>query len=136
MRRVIDDEMYEALSQEIETIYMTMPADQVSENRGREYCASTHLICNYIIDRVDNVKLGKYTTTTGTGSNDSYELIYTGNPIEEQIFGILHCTDNMFGSCILWVSDYDGQRHTVRRLVHGCDPNNSGAVDKWRYSID
>ena len=68
------------------------------------------LILDRILKNVSDIKLGRDVNTTGIGNNWAHELIYTANPAEEQIFGILHMTDDMFGSIICWMSDIDKKR--------------------------
>lgn len=120
MRRVIDDSMYPELSEKIMDIVKHIPGNRVSEYEYGMHRANRCLIKNYILERIENVKYGKDMNTTGIGNNACYELIYTGNCSEEQVFGIIHLTDDMFGSQIVWVSDIDNVRKTISKTISGC----------------
>ena len=103
MRRVYDDTMYHKLASGITSVLYDIERKDV-ERYGRSVRS---LILDKVFEKVSDIKLGKNVNTTGIGNNWKCELIYTGNPEEEQIFGILHMTDNMYGAIICWMSDID-----------------------------
>lgn len=122
MRRVIDDTMYEDLGYAITEFVATIPAESVSEYSWYDYRASSRKIIEKILRNFDKVKLGKSLNTTGIGNNEQYELIYTGDPNEEQIFGAIHLTNDMFGGEIVWVSNIDNTDSFRSRKIIGREP--------------
>ena len=133
MRRVIDDTVYEVKAMEIAKIICGIPADEVSKYDYGKYRAQRSMIIDKILSEVKNIKLGKDMNTTSFGNNWCKELIYTGNENEEQIFGIIHSTDDMYGGQIVWVSDYDGNNRRGKRTIHGCDPNCEYEIKRFRW---
>ena len=115
MRRVIDDTHYDELAERIMGVVFSMPAAEVSKYDYGMYRAQLDLIMDYILKRVDNLKFGKSMNTTSIGNNACYEIIYTGDEKEEQICGIFHSTNDMYGGQIIWCSMYDNREET-----HGC----------------
>lgn len=120
MRRVYDDCMYSLKSEEINEIIWSIEPKEVSEYDYGMRRAQTNLIVKEILNNVSNIKLGKDVNTSGIGNNYCHELIYIGNPEEEQIFGLIHCTNDMYGGVICWVSDVDESRNTPSRKIVGC----------------
>lgn len=122
MRRVIDDTMYEEVSEEIME-YMRLlrcRSSEVSEYSYGTYRALGSLIKEWLLSHCKlPFKFGKNMNTTGIGNNACYEIIYVGNDAEEQICGIIHLTDNMYGSIIAWCSDYDNGRKTFSVTIRG-----------------
>ena len=135
MRRVIDDAHYEEVKKAITDIIFKIPADKVSEYSYGIYRSEGYLIKKYILARVTNIKFGKDMNTTGIGNNGCYEIIYIGNPDEEQICGLIHLTDDMYGNTICWVSDYDEKRKGKTRKIIGCDPKSEYDIRVRRYAI-
>lgn len=136
MRRVIDDTHYEEVKKAITDVLFKIPADKVSEYSYGTYRSEGYLIKKYIFSRVPNIKFGKDMNTTGIGNNSCYEIIYTDfDKEEEHICGLIHLTDNMFGSTICWVSDYDGERKGMTRKITGCDPKSEFDMRTKRYSF-
>ena len=132
MRRVYDDRRFDDVSKQIMDAIMRVPADEVSEYRYGCYRASTSKIKDYIGNIVD-VKFGKNEHAHGIGNNNSIELIVDAGD-EEQICGLLHMTDDMFGKVICWVTDIDGGRHSKTLYVHGCGSEDSAyRLEKTRY---
>lgn len=136
MRRVIDDEHFEEIANKICAIIKDIPADEVSESG---WCldkdASVYLIANYIKDRLEDVKFGKNEHAHGIGNNNAIELIYTGNPKEEQICGYLHLVNNMYGCVVCYVTDIEGNRLDFpKREIHGCNKNNDFSMQNFRFS--
>lgn len=134
MRRVIDDACYEVKAKEIAKVISSIPADEVSKYDYGTYRAQRSMIIDRILKEVKDIKLGKDMNTTGIGNNWCKELIYTGNEKEEQVFGVIHSTNNMFGSEIVWVSDYDGNCCKGKRKIHGCDPKSKYQVQMFRWA--
>ena len=70
---------------------------------------------NYIFDNLDYngfpCLAGKNEHAYGIGNNNAIEIIYVGEE-EQQICGLLHLTDDMFGGVRAWVSDIDETRKT------------------------
>ena len=122
MRRVIDDTYYEEAARDIMRIVRNIKPEQVSEYSYGTYRAKSRLIIQQIKDKVEDIKFGKSLNTTGIGNNEQYEIIYTGNPQEEQICGAIHLTDDMYGSVIVWVSDIDNTTKTQSIKIHGTEP--------------
>lgn len=120
MRRVIDDFYYNVAEKEIMCIVNNIPAKEVSEYDYGLYRAQVSLIRNYVQKNLKYIRFGKSEHAYDIGNNNAYEIIYTGNPKEEQICGLFHITDNMYGSCICWVSDIDEKRKTISVEIHGC----------------
>ena len=126
MRRVIDDRHYQEVSDKIYEILKSMPADEVSKTEYGLYRAQTNLIYHYILDRLENVKFAKNSHAHGIGNNNAIELVYIGEPDEEQICGYLHLNDDMYGSVYCYVTDYDGLRWDYpTRKVYGFNINNN-----------
>ena len=72
-------------------------------------------IRDYIFDNLDYNGFpcfaGKTEHAYGIGNNNAIEIIYAGEE-EQQICGLLHLTDDMFGGVSAWVSDIDKTRKT------------------------
>lgn len=134
MRRVIDDSYYAEAERKIMEIVRNIPADKVSKYDWGTYRAKVHLVRAWVEERVSNIKFGKCEHANGIGNNNALEIIYTGNSNEEQICGLFHLTDNMFGSVICWVSDYDETRKTGSRKIHGCDPKSEYDMKYFRFT--
>ena len=113
MRRVYDDFYYNKVSKEIYKALRSISRDDVSEYEWGMKRSQRSLIMRKILFQVPDIKWGKSCNTTGIGNNGCYEVIYTGNDKEEQIIGLIHLTDNMFGTTICWVSDIDNDRKTL-----------------------
>jgi len=134
MRRVIDDTHLERLADMLTEIIFAIPADKVSEYDYGTYRSQSHLIKDFILKHTNNIKFGQSMNKTGIGNNGCYELIYTGDPLEEQIFGLIHLTNNMYGGTICWISDYDNNIEWKSRTIHGCNPKDERAVARLRYA--
>lgn len=135
MRRVIDDAHLEEVADEIMLIIKNCPAEQVSEYSWGTYRVTWDKIVPYIFDRVTlPVKLGNSRNTSGIGNNWAYELIYTGEEKEEQICGVLHLTDGMYGNMYAYITDIDGHRVGGKRELSGCDPKSDYDMQRKRFS--
>ena len=118
MRRVYDDTMLQALANKM----ITKLAECTESKALCEYSygtdrASTWKIRDLMLSAVDNVIIGNDQNHTNIGNNWCRELVYTGDEKEQQIFGLLHITDDMYGGCYVWVSDIDGNRVTNTYIV-------------------
>lgn len=125
MRRVIDDAHYEEVKKMVMDVIFEIQyvADEVSKYEYGTYRAQRDLIMEYILKELNKViKFGKDMNDTGIGNNACYELIYLGDPKEEQICGIIHLTNDMFGNIICWVTDYDEERESKECTIRGCRP--------------
>ena len=131
MRRVFDDKHYAEISEQINKVLFGIPGDEVSEYGNGMYRAKVSLIRNYIAERVP-VKFGRNEHANGIGNNNSIEIIVMDGD-EEQICGLLHMTDDMFGNVIAWTSDIDGKRIGYRRKIYGCDPTSEYDVKLNRF---
>lgn len=80
--------------------------------------AQTSKIKDLMVNSVEYVMIGANANHTSIGNNWCHELIYTGNATEQQIFGLLHITNDMYGSCIVWISDIDGNKITPSYTVN------------------
>lgn len=117
MRRVYDDSMYNEVATVVNGVIQTINPNQVSEYSYGCDRASRSLIKSEILNKTNYIKFGRNVNDTGIGNNACYELIYTGNDQEEQIVGLFHCTDDMYGGQICWVSDIDDERSTKARTI-------------------
>lgn len=118
MRRVYDDTMLKELANKMITkLAECTEPKTLCERRWGDDRASTNKIYDLMMSAVENVILGNDHNHTGIGNNWCHELIYTGNEKEQQIFGLLHITDDMYGGCYVWVSDIDGNRVTNTYMV-------------------
>ena len=113
MRRVYDDTQYDYVSNRIMHIISQINPREVSEyDYGMERVQST-LIQDKIERLCHTFKFHTAPCTYGIGNNEVREIIYAPlNCEEEQICGLLHMTDDMFGGQICWCSDIDGDRCT------------------------
>lgn len=119
MRRVIDDRHYAEVAEDIKSIVLNMPEEAVSKYSYGMYRASSEKIKEYILRKTHlPIKFGKSLNTTVIGNNEQYEIIYS-SPDEEEICGAIHLTDNMYGSEIVFVTDYDGHNRWFGRTIRG-----------------
>lgn len=135
MRRVIDDTHFEEIKRAITDIIFNIPADEVSEYDYGTYRSQEYLIKRYILSKMPNIKFGQSMNKTSIGNNSCYEIIYMGDPNEEQICGIIHLTNDMYGGTICWVSDYDNNRKAMSRTILGCNPKCEYDMRVKRYSF-
>lgn len=126
MRRVYDDTALETVARDLEeTFSCRIHSPYVSEYDGGMYRAKVSKIKEALVSLCDSgVKLGYVSHAHGIGNNNAIEIIYTENPNEEQICGLLHLTDDMYGGVIFWVSDIDGNKKTSTWIIRGCDDRN------------
>lgn len=115
MRRVYDDSQYAKISESIRKLIVGIQPEEVSE-----YCwgmdrVRPGLIRGYLEARLP-VKFGRNEDASGIGNNNALQIIVK-NGSEEQICGLLHLTDDMFGGVYAWVSDIDGGRKTPTRHI-------------------
>lgn len=113
MRRVYNDSQYDYISNRIMEIISQIDSRDVSEyDYGMERVRGS-LIQEKIERLCNTFKFQKAPCTYGIGNNQVREIIYTPMDCEEeQICGLLHMTDDMFGREICWCSDIDGNRRT------------------------
>ena len=119
MRRVIDDRYFDEISKAITDVINKIPAEKVSKYDYGMYRSDRHMIMQYILTNVPDIMFGKSMNTTGIGNNGCYEIICTKDKTEEQICGLIHLTDDMYGGTICWVSDYDNFRKMSHRTIKG-----------------
>lgn len=109
MRRVIDDSKLNLAKDRITTALRLLDYKTVSN-----YDYGTERICiswlkRYIGGQIaDDFMFGDTKHAHGIGNNNAIEIIYTGNPDEQQICGYLNLIDNMFGCAICYITDIDG----------------------------
>ena len=120
MRRVYDDEKYYDIALQIMKIVDNINPKNVSEYDYGMYRARPHKVKEYIYRNMYGaISFGNNTHAHGIGNNNTIEIICKANENEEQICGLLHLTNDMFGGCIVWVSDIDGKRTTHSRKIVG-----------------
>lgn len=115
MRRVYDDSMYSKTSAEITKLLYAIRPAEVSEYIWSMDRVRPGRILGYLESRLP-VKFGRNEDTSGIGNNNALQIIVK-NGAEEQICGLLHLTDDMFGGVYAWVSDIDGGRRTPTRHI-------------------
>ena len=118
MRRVYDDTHFEEVADAIYEALWDIHPREVSEYSYGTYRAIPNLIFEDVLHKCKSIKRGADCNHTGIGNNNAFEIIYTEGK-EEQICGILHLTDNMFGDVICWFSDIDGERETDKITIRG-----------------
>ena len=127
MRRVIDDTHYTEIADKIYEILKAMPADEVNVDKGgwAGIRPTAEAIAEYISERLENARIGKNISRGFIGNNHSYEIIYTGDPKEEQLCGILRANEDPAGGVYCYVMDYDEKNrwNYPVRFVHMCNPN-------------
>ena len=123
MRRVYDDSRYETVREMISDILRNISPRSVSEYDYGTYRAQVNKIANRVKDEMiyygEPIKYGRNDHAHGIGNNNAIEII-VDNGCEEQICGLLHLTNNMYGSVICWVSDIDGKRTSDSITIRGC----------------
>ena len=117
MRRVYDDEKYDDIATQIMRIVDSINPKDVSEYDYGMDRVQTYKVRKYIGDRLGCISFGKNTHAYGIGNNNAIEIVYKANENEEQICGLLHLTDDMYGGCIVWVSDIDEVRSSHSRKI-------------------
>lgn len=115
MRRVYDDKHYEEISARINKIIYSIPTDEVSMYDYGMNRVKVSLVRQYIWERM-NIEFGKNEHAHGIGNNNALEIIVTEDN-EQQVCGLLHLTNDMFGGVYAWVSDIDGERKTPTRHI-------------------
>lgn len=120
MRRVYDDTFFEEvkihLTEALEDIALnpkTVTKYSYGMNRAEVYEIRKRL------ESVYGYKFGKNEHAHGIGNNNAIELIVETDYDEEQICGLLHLTDDMFGSVLAWITDIDGERRTRTIKIKG-----------------
>lgn len=115
MRRVYDDAYYDAMSRAIMDFIHGIDRKEVTEYSYGMDRASVHKISQKVLSNFP-IKFGRVEHANGIGNNNAIELIIVKDN-EEQIFGLLHITDDMYGRCICWLSDIDKKRKTESRKI-------------------
>lgn len=113
MRRVYDDKhLDDAMEKVIPLFEFVKNNPSLFSNMKRMQVGK---ISRYIFDNLDYNGFpcfaGKNEHAYGIGNNNAIEIIYAGEE-EQQICGLLHLTNDMYGGVIAWVSDIDEQRKT------------------------
>ena len=127
MRRVYDDSQYQRIAEELEAAFRSINAEEVSEYDYGIYRAKVSKVKDALLRKVGGIKCGKVEHAHGIGNNNAIEIVCLSDPVEEQICGLLHLVDDMYGGIIFWVSDIDGDRQTKHWKVSGC--NRKDAYD-------
>lgn len=115
MRRVYDDSQYANTSADISKLITEIRPAEVSEYIWSMDRVRPGRIRDYLESRLP-VKFGRNEDASGIGNNNALQIIVQ-NGAEEQICGLLHLTDDMFGGVYAWVSDIDGDRRTPTRHI-------------------
>lgn len=134
MRRVYDDSTFEVYAKALENAFCEIPADTVSEYDYGMYRAKVSKIKQSLLIRVANIKFGNTNHAYGIRNNNAIEIIYTGRKDEEQICGLLHLTNDMFGNVLFFVTDIDEERRTPTYKMWGCDKKNPNDMRLRRYA--
>lgn len=116
MRRVIDDSMYTTAKNAIMNAVQTCELQKIQKYCHGMMRTNVGLIKTEVLNIINhdetNYAFGKTSHKHGIGNNNAIEIIWLGDPKEQQICGLFHVTDDMFGRCICWVSDFDEVRRT------------------------
>ena len=112
MRRVYDDTMFSQMTIDASEALLYAKANKKEfSDYGRE---SVSKISAHVFGWLNEYGFpcikGKNEHAYGIGNNNAIEVIYTGDEHEQQICGLLHLTDDMYGNVICWTSDIDGKR--------------------------
>lgn len=120
MRRIYDDTHFEEVADLIYDVLWNIHPREVSEYSYGKYRAIPNLIFEEVWHQCKGIKRGADCNRTGIGNNNAFEIIYIEKD-EEQICGILHLTDNMYGDVICWFSDIDNERKTDTIIIKGTE---------------
>ena len=111
MRRVYDDSMIAKAVEGIDIGMQLLDCKSVCKYKWSDTRADVGLIKSYLSEYIGrNFKFGNTSHAYNIGNNNAIEIIYTGNPAEEQICGLLHLIDDMFGGVYVYVTDIDGNK--------------------------
>lgn len=135
MRRVYDDTEYQSVADALRKAFLAIPADYVSEYDYGMYRAKVSKVKEMLLRYVPYVKFGNTTHAHGIGNNNAIEIVYTGNNCEEQICGLLHLIDDMFGGVLFYVTDIDGNRKTQTYQINGIDKRDEYLIKHYRYAM-
>lgn len=134
MRRVYDDTEYQNVADALRKAFLAIPADYVSEYDYGMYRAKVSKVKEQLLRYVPSVKFGNTTHAHGIGNNNAIEIVYTGNNFEEQICGLLHLIDDMYGGVLFYVTDIDGNRKTQTYQINGIDKRDKYLITHYRYA--
>ena len=134
MRRVYDDTHYVRIAKELENAFCNLNAEEVSEYSYGTYRAMVSKVKEKLLQKVPNIKYGRVEHANGIGNNNAIEIVYVGDPNEEQICGLLHLTDDMYGGVIFWVSDIDNNRGITSWTILGCDRKSEYDIKYKRHA--
>lgn len=116
MRRVIDDTMYEKISDDIMHFVDFMPIKSVSKYEWGMDRIQVSKVKAYISNRFTElevpVKFCKTEHAHGIGNNNAIEIVWCGEEKEEQICGLLHLNTDMYGGIYCYCTDVDGGTKT------------------------
>jgi len=135
MRRVYDDTEYQNVADTLRKAFLAIPADYVSEYDYGMYRAKVSKVKEQLLRYVPSIKFGNTTHAHGIGNNNAIEIVYTGNNFEEQICGLLHLIDDMYGGVLFYVTDIDGNRKTQTYQIHGMDKRDEYLIKHYRYAM-
>lgn len=125
MRRVYDDSKFDLAKQCITNAYKDMRFEDVSRHENYTDRVRVDLMKSFILDYFNGqFKYGHTTHAHGIGNNNAIEIIYVGDPTEEQICGLLHLTQGMYGEAYMFVTDIDGNRK-----------EKYGELNRWGWHI-
>lgn len=109
MRRVIDDSKLSLANDRIATALYKLKPEAVTRYEYGTDRIQVSLIKKYILNNIGNDFIfGDTKHAHGIGNNNAIEVIYTGDPKEQQICGYINLIDNMYGSVICYLTDIDG----------------------------
>ena len=111
MRRVIDDSKLSLANDRIATALYKLKPEAVTRYEYGTDRIQVGLIKKYILNNIGNDFIfGDTKHAHGIGNNNAIEIIYTGDPKEQQICGYINLIDNMYGSVICYLTDIDDNR--------------------------
>lgn len=123
MRRVYDDTMYDTAKYDIMQAFNLCQPKKISRYSYGMHRASASLIKQEVL-RILNANgnkfaFGKVEHAHGIGNNNASEIIYLGNPNEQQICGLIHTNEDMYSGCYCYVTDIDGNRKSSVIMLRG-----------------
>lgn len=123
MRRVYDDEKFVETKAAICNIIRGLRAEDISKYSGYTWRINASLAYKKILKELnkdgEKYMYGKLSHAGGIGNNNEYEVIWLGNPAEQQICCLLHITEGLYGEGYLFVTDIDGERKSTCREMRG-----------------
>lgn len=119
MRRVYDDTMFGAIAEKIMHALLAVynnPSSVSKYSWGMDR-VEVHLVKD-AVERRTGIKLTRPIHAHGIGNNNAYEIVFTDTQKgEEQIVGLLHLNDDMFGNVYAYMTDIDNVSNTGYKML-------------------